>query len=467
MEKKDIIPIHTEDIALFSIQPTNAAVDHIYWVKKGPTYLNDEGNNAVHFNIPGDGTDYTDLYNTYLYVKLKIVDEDGNVFKQGDALEENFAIPVDNIMHSLWDHVDVKLNNSMVSFSTNNYMYKALFENLLFYDKNARLYQTSSFGFFGESGNFSNPNPLLTPYNRGLNDRYELWKGVVEVQDARSDDPSKLKDPSMVEFCGPLLADICNQRKYILNLVDIDILLQPKNDEFRLMTSPKGTMAKIKIQEIYLNVCKVDVAPEARLGIERGLKESKIFAQYPFQRTDIRTYNIPQGSFGETIEDLYQGHVPSKIIVGLVDSSAFSGNYSKNPFHFQHFDISKIGFYVNNVSTPEQPLTVNIKESDYLMGFLSLYKVAGKLNENTDIGINRDSYRQGYTLFGFNVDPTASYDMSYLGKTKTGITKLDINFRRGLPINITVVVYAVFPEVMEIDFERVVRLQTKNNRIYA
>ena len=467
MEKKDIVPIHTEDIALFSIQPTNVAVDRISWVKKGPTYLNDEGNNAVHFNIPGEGTQFTDLYNTYLCVKLKIVDEHGNVFKQGDTQDESFAIPVDNVLHSLWDHVDVKLNNSMVSFSTNNYMYKALFENLLFYDKNARLYQTSSFGFFGESGNFANPNPQEPPYNRGLHDRYELWKGLRGVQDPRTDDPSKVKDPSMVEFTGPLLADICNQRKYILNLVDIDILLQPKSDEFRLITSPKGTKANIKIQEIYLDVCKVDVAPEARLGIEHGLKEKNNFAQYPFQRTDIRTYNIPQGSFGETIEDLYQGHVPSKIIVGLVDSSAFSGNYNKNPYHFQHFDISRIAFYVDNVSTPEQPLIVNIKESDYLKGFLSMYKVAGKLNENTDIGIDRDSYRQGYTLFGFNVDPTASYDMSYLGKTKTGITKLDLNFRTALPTNITVVVYAVFPEVMEVDFERVVRLQTKNNRIYA
>jgi hypothetical protein len=470
-DKKDVVvPMHTDDIALFSITPTNVAVDKISWVKKGPVYQNEEGNNSIHFNISGDGSQYIDLAHSTLYVKLKIEDSEGNLFIQGKTGEsphvtEKYAIPVDNVLHSLWDHVDVKLNNSMVSFSTNNYMYKALFENLLFYSHNARDYQMRSAGFFGESGNFDASSPVEVPWNVGLNERYQLWKGQTNIHTQSVD--GGMKDPSMVEFEGPLLADIFNQPKYILNMVDIDIFLQPKNDAFRLMTFPGGTVAKIKIQEIYLNVCKVDIDPAARIGIEKGLKDHKSLAQYPFQRTDIRTYNIPQGSFGDSIEDLYQGHVPSKIIVGLVNSSAFSGNFTKNPFYFQHFDLNRIAFYVDNVSTPEQPLTVDMTESNYLRGYLSLYKVAGKLNDDTDIGITRTSYREGYNLFGFNVDPTASYDMSNLGKSKTGITKLDLNFKNALPHNITVVVYAVFPEVMEIDFERVVRLKSKDSRHYA
>ena len=47
-----------------------------------------------------------------------------------------------------------------------------------------------------------------------------------------------LKDYGVVEFVGPLMADICNQDRLILPGVDIDIKLWPTRDEFRLMTHP-------------------------------------------------------------------------------------------------------------------------------------------------------------------------------------------------------------------------------------
>ena len=48
---------------------------------------------------------------------------------------------------------------------------------------------------------------------------------------------------------------------------------------------------------------------------------------------------------------------------------------------------------------------MDVENGDYLQGLLSLYRVSGKHMENTDIGITRDSYREGYNLIGFDVDP--------------------------------------------------------------
>ena len=48
--------------------------------------------------------------------------------------------------------------------------------------------------------------------------------------------------------------------------------------------------------------------------------------------------------------------------------------------------------------------------------------------ENSDIGITRETYRQGYTLIGFDVDPTTSPDFRYVGKPREGHTKLEIRF---------------------------------------
>ena len=49
-------------------------------------------------------------------------------------------------------------------------------------------------------------------------------------------------------------------------------------------------------------------------------------------------------------------------------------------------------FFVNGESTP------NVGNGIYLQGLNSLYKITGKTMENSDIGITRDTYRQGYTF---------------------------------------------------------------------
>ena len=98
------------------------------------------------------------------------------------------------------------------------------------------------------------------------------------------------------------------------------------------------------------------------------------------------------------------------------------------------------------------------------MGLLSLYRVSGKLGENTDIGINRENYRMGYSLFGFDVDPTSSADFSYIGKPKNGRTRIDMKFRKPLPNSVTVIIYATFPEVMNIDESRLISLEQRDRR---
>ena len=89
-------------------------------------------------------------------------------------------------------------------------MYKALLEALLTYYDNIKRIQLANEGFSGDSGDFSQTNPELPPYNHGLKTRFKWFK-----------------DYGVVEFVGPLMADICNQDRLILPGVDTDIKLWP------------------------------------------------------------------------------------------------------------------------------------------------------------------------------------------------------------------------------------------------
>ena len=435
--------VHTENVALFAKPPINTGEEKVMWVLHEPCFVSKEHYSSVQFYIPGTGTQYTDLSRTKLYVRLKIENSAGNVFTQDD---DNAALPVDQILHSMWGSVDIKLNQKLVSTSGTNYMYKALIENLLNYSHNCKKIQMSSIGFSGESGNFTQTHPKKTPINYGLKERGEWFKKVSTIAGSQ--------DPTCVEFMGPLMSDICNQDRYILSGVDIDIKLWPNRDEFHLITHPSGTVAKLVIEEVKLLVCKVKLSPVTVLSHAAILKEHN--ALYPYQKTDVRTKHLAKGSYGETLEDIYQGQVPSRLIVGFVESEAYNGSFSKNPFHFQNFNLGKIGFYVDGESVPFHPYEFDFKNCQYLQGLLSLYRVTGKLNENTDIGITRNSYREGYNLIAFEVDPTTSPDFRYLGQGCEGCTCLEIKFKEQLPEGVNVILYATFPETIEIDESRVI-----------
>ena len=132
-----------------------------------------------------------------------------------DTEKNESVVAIGMILHSIWSSVDIKMNHTLVSTSGTDYMYKALFENLLNYNENAKKVQLSSIGFSGESGDFSQAHPNSILFNYGLKARYSWFKDVKTV-----------------ECMGPLMADICNQGRLILPSVDIDIKLWPTHDEF-------------------------------------------------------------------------------------------------------------------------------------------------------------------------------------------------------------------------------------------
>ena len=315
--------IHTEEIALFSRPSVNVAEDRISWHEVRPSYMSNAEYSSINFSIMGNSSQYVKLSDTELYVRMQIEKEDGTPFTTTDDSNQPLPIvqresgtPVDFILHSMWSSVDIKLNNNLVSESGTNYMYEAPLEAMLTYDDSTKKIQLANEGFTGDSGNFAQINPDAPPF----------------------------------KFVGPLMADICNQDRLLLPGVDIDIKLWPTHDEFRLITHPQGLKCKLIIDEIFLNVCKVSVSPEVMMGHNAGLEVAD--SVYPFARTDIRTFNIAEGNFGINLEDMWQGEVSTRLVVGFVKSQAYNGDFNLNPYHFQHFDVSDIGFFVNGESKP-------------------------------------------------------------------------------------------------------------------
>ena len=322
--------IHTEELALFSKPPVNVGEEKISWVEYHPTFMSSGEYSFVQFHTPGNSSQYIDMECSELYVKVKIKKVDGSEF---NTEEKEIAVPIDLILHSMWSSVDTKMSHTLVSTSGTDHMYKHLIETLLNYNNGAKINQLSSIGFSGESGDFAQTHPTSAQFNHGLRTRNNWFKDVKSV-----------------EFMDPPFADICDQDRLILPSVDIDIKLWPTHDEFRLITYPDDLEYKLMIEYVYFNVCKVAVSPLDMMGHYAALQENE--SQYSFQRSDIQTWNIAENSYGTTLEDIWQGEVPSHLIIGMVKLETYNGDFTLNPFLSEHFNIVHAGFYVNGEPTP-------------------------------------------------------------------------------------------------------------------
>ena len=126
------------ELDLFSVPPTQTSMEQGSWVEYHPLTTITDGS-PVEFDISGTGEDYIDFGNTVLYVRAKVTQVNGANLA-GDAA----VGPINLFLHSLFSQVDISLNGTFVTTSTNTYPYRAMLETLLSYGEDAKKTQLLS-----------------------------------------------------------------------------------------------------------------------------------------------------------------------------------------------------------------------------------------------------------------------------------------------------------------------------------
>ena len=84
---------------------------------------------------------------------------------------------------------------------------------------------------------------------------------------------------------------------------------------------------------------------------------------------------------------------------------------------------------------------------------MTLFSGTGKENRNEGNGIERTDYNNGYALYAFDLTPDLSDD-DHFNLAKQGSVRIDLKFAAALPNTVTVIAYAEFENVIEIDRNR-------------
>ena len=346
---------------------------------------------------------------------------------------EGAVIPVDNVMHSLFNGIDILMNGELVSTTNQKYMYKAYIETILNNSASTKKYQLRYAGYFGDNGNRDEMFNLT--FNEGMERRYKTFM-----------------DKKSTPLMGFLLSDIMGIQASIVNGVEIEIILNPNTDKMRVQAFGNKKYGRVIIDDIMLYVCKRTFSKEVILDHSELMQKNE--AVYPFKKTEIRAYNGNAGNTQVTIENPYESKIPTRFIVGMIDADAYIGHWQKTPLNFKHFDISKASFYIDDESVAKPPYKLDPARYHFVEPMMELYHILGKAGEDQDIGIGEEEYVEGLFLLPFDVTPTAAGNMEYLSKGKPGNCRIELEFRKPLPHNIIILTYAIFPAELRIDGAR-------------
>lgn len=137
--------------------------------------------------------------------------------------------------------------------------------------------------------------------------------------------------------------DFLKCERLLIPGLNLKMRLIRSNDSF-FMLAKKGKNYKVKIISLNLSVRKVTLSPT--LFTSHMSKIENNLALYPFSQTKITTELLPAGITSKTIGSICNGVLPSQIYCCLVDTNAFSGDQSLNPYIMEN---GKLNYFVFKV----------------------------------------------------------------------------------------------------------------------
>ena len=467
------------EVDLFSVPPTQQSLERGRWIDYAPLSTVQNPDSAITFLIAGTD-EYIDLSKTILTVT-------GNMKKDGTTKltgggQANVA-PVNNFLHSLFKQVDVYLNGKQVTPAMGTYAYRSYIETLLNYDVSAKESQFSSALYYKdtatemeETGSSSTEKEITyveaDTRSGSASTPKKTWITVPGTGNQGFAKRHKfIENGIQFVLSGPIFSDIFMNDRLLLNMMDLKVVLNRSSDSFSLMDKNAADALlepRVHLTDVVLKIRKVKVDQAVSDGVERMLKQTP--ALYPIRRVECKILTIPENLPNIRQDNIFSGIIPKSFVFGLVDVDAANGVYGKNPYNFQHFNVTNVSLTANGQEIPFKQLTlkypkdVNGKvdaatddELDFDEAYNTLFSGTGKIYSNAGSDITREDYPGGYTLYAFDLTPDMCNSTDYFNTVQRGSLTLALTLKKQTH-PIAIVCYG--------DFENVIRIDSERNAIY-
>ena len=408
------------------------AIEGSTWDKIEPSN-NWDSNSTLEFIISGSNDKYIDLSSIQLFLELSITKND----KTGLPADVPVSV-TNNLLHSLFKNIETRINTSTVSNYSDKYPYKAYFENLLGYNQESKKILLRGDCWFKDTdGDF---DTFLIKDDK--DDKSVVTRRANTGFISRN---LVISDGKPFELCGNLHLDICTADKLILNNNDVTLLLKKHDNSFIFLGDTNICKDfRINYLKAHILIRRVQVAPSVMLANTFSLE--KLPAQYPLKRVEIKDIVGEFKSTTASFKNIATGTMPIRVVVGFVETEAFSGKFEKNPYNFQNFGIKSAELKVNSKVLPfSSKLEFNFKAKNYFQAYSTLFKCI----KDAPNDISYEEYPNGNFILAFNLSPDLCTE-NHLSLSQDGRLELKIELDAALDKSITGIFYLEYDNLLQL-----------------
>ena len=384
----------------------------------------------LEFTKTGSGDEYLDISSAYLQLIASI-----SVGRVTNPTADDNVTPANNWVQSLFSQVDVSLNGTVVSSSSNTYAYRAYIETLLTFGK---VYKKT----------------FLT-YSMWYKDTAEHMNDLWDENVGTTKRSNLTAHGKKVDMIGYIHADVLRKTRLLHPGATVKVRFVRATEQFSFISTRAEYNTDISSAIVYVKKCKIN--PEVCLALTRVHTMNDMY--FPIKRVNCKVFTTPAGSLSAFKEGIISGQLPKKIVVGCIRNTAYNGVYNENPFNFEHFNLSNIALHIDGQSDTVSSLDPDFTNSLYLRCFHSMFGGAVKVNTDEDLDVSRTEYDKGYTLYGFNL--ATDHDQVF-EVCKRSSVRIYLKFDVALAHTINVIVYSKYDNVIQIDSARNVLLDYSN-----
>ena len=347
-----------------------------------------------------------DPTNAYLYVRCKIT-------KTASADEEVVVYPTNNLGYSMFQSVDMYINDQKITHDQVLYPWLSYVICLTQYSEQYR-------------------KTIL---------RTSLWRADTAgtMDTAREDNrgavarQQRISTTGTLELYSKVLTDHIQLPRVLPVQTEVLYRFTPANASLFLFAD-KGSF-KMTIFEARMYIGKAQITE----ALPRELV-------YPVSRYQSRSKTVNAGEQNVSWVP-FSGRRPRRIYLCQISQKAYNGDITKNPFRLQTFDLRRIQVHFNELSLP----TNTALQFGADNAVRCYFNTAMAINNPLAWNIALDEYVDGFFLYAVDLTNDRNANGEYVNATKSGSVRISMDYRAALREAITILCFAEYDDVLTID----------------
>lgn len=376
------------------------------------------------------GSNFVDLSSTYVVTELRLRKKNADGTAWVDLADGEVVAPIQYIGATFIKNMRITINGREVFHANGLYAYKSYLDSELSYTVDRKNAQMSAAGYFLHGATDQNDADELSYLSRKT-----LFAGGKVVQ-----------------LLSPIHADLFCQPRYMVSNVDIDVEILPHEADFVIHALGGDTNTygyEVRTCKMYAKM--ISLTDGLNLSIANQLATEP--ARYPMKKAELKSENFNAGR-KEVNTTLFTEVLPRRLIIGFVETSAYVGNAKKSPFCFKNFGIREITVLAGGQNFPNIPYNLSWTTNQYSRAFHDMHEAVGLPAQDSN-GINMSMFKEGWTLFIFNLSTSQDADDGF-DLIRNGPCHINVKFDgAGVPAGgITMIVYGESETLLMIDHTR-------------